>query len=59
MEKSNSAKDNQEIIKTMFDDLYSLSTNICPDDLDITVEGKVLDKNRFLEIDEKLPYGKV
>jgi len=43
----------------MFDDLYNLATDVCPDDLNITMEGKVNDKNRYLEVDKAVEFGKV
>ena len=53
------SKDNKETIKNMFDDLYNLATDVCPDDLNITMEGKVNDKNRYLEVDKAVEFGKV
>ena len=56
---SKKPEDNKETIKNMFDDLYNLATEVCPDDLNVTMEGKVNDKNRYLEVDKAVEFGKV
>lgn len=50
---------NKEAIKEMFNDLFSLVSETCPDDLSVKVEGKVKNTNRYSEINDILKFGKV
>jgi len=43
----------------MFNDLFSLVSETCPDDLSVKVEGKVKNTNRYSEINDILKFGKV
>ncbi len=48
-----------DIIKQMFDEVYNQVSNVCPDDITLTVEWKIDDKEKFSEVDKALPYGQV
>ena len=50
---------NKEAIKSMFNDLYSLVSDVCPDDLNILVEWKVDDCKRYAEVNDIMKFGKV
>lgn len=50
---------NKEAIKEMFNDLFSLVSDACPDDLSVKLEGKVKNTNRYTEINDIVKFGKV
>lgn len=52
-------EDNQELIKKMFMDVCDQLVWLCPDDICLTAKGKVKDKNRYKEIEEKIPFGQI
>jgi len=43
----------------MFNDLFSLVSDACPDDLSVKLEGKVKNTNRYTEINDIVKFGKV
>lgn len=50
---------NPEIIKQMFEEVCNQLIHICPDDVTLTIKGKVINNEKFLEIKEQIPYGNV
>lgn len=50
---------NDDIIKSLFDDLLQQINHICPDELTITAKGKVYDQNKFDQINQAIKYWEV